>query len=158
MVRAAHRGYFGVSPRLPPGAPGGRMIGVLLEPTAGGAWVMPGSTPWGGWMTPPERSSLSLNGSDELPLVARSSGTVCGDGVAALWSLLAEGGGAVVAKAGIALASNRASAAKATEWRILGMSFASPLPTEGGDAAFLGRCLPSRGDWADNGRCPRIKR
>jgi hypothetical protein len=134
------------------------MTGVLFEPTAGGACVMPGSTPWGGWRTPPERLSLSLNGSDELPLMARSSGTVCGDGVAALWSLLAEGGGAVVAKPGIALASNRASAAKATEWPILGMSFASSLPTEGGDAAFLGRCLPSRGDWADNGRCPRIKR
>jgi 2-furoyl-CoA dehydrogenase large subunit len=117
------------------------MTGVLFEPTAGGACVMPGSTPWGGWMTPPERLSLSLNGSDELPLMARSSGTVCGEGAAALWSLLAEGGGAVVAKPGIAVTSKAANAAKATEWRILGMSLASAMPTEGGDAAFLGRLL-----------------
>src|SRR6184192_2074282 len=121
-------------PRLPPGAPGGGMIGVLFELTAGGACVIPGSTPLGGRMMPPERSSLSLNGSVELPLVARSSGTVCGDDGPALWSLLGSG----AAEAAVEPASSRARPATKTEWRKLHIVIASSLPTGAGAAAFLG--------------------
>ena len=69
---------------MPPGAPGGRITGVLPEPIAGGGCVIPESTPAGGWITPPERSSFALNGSVELPLVAGSSGTIFGAGLPAV--------------------------------------------------------------------------
>jgi len=124
-------------PRLPPGAPGGGMTGVLFDPTLGGACAMSGSTPRGGRMTPPERSSLSLSGSVELPLVARSSGTVCDDDGPVPWSLVGSG----AAEAAADPVSNRARPATKTDWRILGIVIASSLPTESGAAAFLGLLL-----------------
>src|SRR5207248_9236968 len=56
----ARRGYFGLIPRLLPDEPGGGITGMLFDPTRGGVCVISGSMPPGGWMTPPERSSLSL--------------------------------------------------------------------------------------------------
>src|SRR5439155_10994842 len=72
-------------------------------------------------MTPPWRSSLSLKGSVELPLVAGSSGTVCGEDLPALWSLFGEVGVTATAALTTDPASSPASAVKRTERRRLGI-------------------------------------
>src|SRR5262249_53133176 len=121
----------------PPGAPGGGMPGMLFDPTLGGACAMSGSTLCVGGMTPPARSCLSLSGSVELPLLARSSGTVCHDDGPVRWSLVRSGGAAAAGDP----VSNRARPGTKTDWRILGIVIASSLPTESGAAAFLGLLL-----------------
>src|SRR5438874_10869066 len=90
-------------------------------------------------MTPPERSSLSLSGSVEPPLVAGSSGTVCGAVGPALWSLFGSGAAKLAAEP----ASSRAKPATKTEWRILRIGIASSLRTGGGEVAFRGWRLRS---------------
>src|ERR1019366_4456257 len=44
--------YFGITCGFPPGAPGGGIIDMLADASAGGLMLMPGST-LGGRMTPP---------------------------------------------------------------------------------------------------------
>src|ERR1043166_2557883 len=83
-------------------------------------------------MTPPERSSLSLSGSVEPPLVARSSGTVCGAVGPAPCSLFGNGAAILAAEP----ASSRAKPATKTEWRILRIGIASSLRTGGDETAF----------------------
>jgi hypothetical protein len=78
---------------------------VLCELIAGGACLMPGSTPLGGWITPPERSSFSLSGSVELPLVAGSSGIFPCDGLSAVGLAFDDDTGAAVAGAAPAISA-----------------------------------------------------
>jgi hypothetical protein len=60
--------YLGLVDGSPPGAPGGGITGIR-EPEAGGVRFIPGSTPAGGVMTPPERPRSEL-------LVPVSGGTI----------------------------------------------------------------------------------
>jgi hypothetical protein len=54
--------YFGLtSGAFPPGVPGGGITGMLCAPGFGVGWCIPGSGSAGGWITPPERESLSLS-------------------------------------------------------------------------------------------------
>src|ERR1044071_8130960 len=85
-------------------------------------------------MTPPERSSLSLSGSVEPPLVARPSGTGCRAVGPAPWSLFGSGAAKLAAEP----ASSRAKPATKTEWRILCIGIASSLRTGGNEIAFRG--------------------
>jgi hypothetical protein len=61
--------YFGLIDGLPPGVPGGGMIGILA-PEGGGVCFIPGSTSPGGAITPPER----LNSELLLPLAGGTAG------------------------------------------------------------------------------------
>jgi Transposase DDE domain len=59
----ARSSYFGLTAGLPPGVPGGGIIGIV-EPVAGGVCLISGSTPAGGVITPPDRFRAEL----EVPL------------------------------------------------------------------------------------------
>src|SRR5437764_14158278 len=85
-------------------------------------------------MTPPERSSLSLSGSVEPPLVGRSSGAVCSAVGPAPWSLFGNGAAILAADP----ASSRANPITKTERRILRIGIASSLRTGGDEIAFRG--------------------
>ena len=69
MSSNARTSYFGLTAGLPPGLPGGGIIGIV-EPVAGGACFIWGSTSVGGLMTPPERLRSELL----LPLAGGSTG------------------------------------------------------------------------------------
>ena len=71
------QGYFGWTPGLPPGLPGGGITGVLPESGGVGARIS-GSTPEGGHNTPFDLASLSASGSPACPVVV--PGSVLGRG------------------------------------------------------------------------------
>ena len=61
--------YFGLTSGLPPGVPGGGMIGILA-PVWGGGCFISGSIPAGGVITPPERFRSELR----VPLAGGTGG------------------------------------------------------------------------------------
>src|SRR5690242_18816233 len=61
--------YFGLTAGLPPGVPGGGIIGILA-PVAGGVCLISGSISAGGVITPPDRFRSEL----ELPLAGGTAG------------------------------------------------------------------------------------
>jgi hypothetical protein len=65
----ARASYFGLTAGLPPGVPGGGIIGIV-EPAAGGVCLISGSMPAGGVITPPDRFRSEL----ELPLAGGAAG------------------------------------------------------------------------------------
>jgi hypothetical protein len=54
----ARPSYFGLTPGLPPGVPGGGIVGIV-EPAAGGVCLISGSMPGGGVITRPTGSDRS---------------------------------------------------------------------------------------------------
>jgi len=86
-------GYFGRTPGLPPGLPGGGITGVL--PVSGVGARISGSTPAGGHSTPSDLASLSPSGSADRPVVVPSGATVPRGGTGCIGAqLLIEAGGA----------------------------------------------------------------
>jgi hypothetical protein len=65
----ADASYFGLTAGLPPGVPGGGMIGIV-EPVGGGVCFILGSMPAGGVITPPERFKSELR----VPLAGGTAG------------------------------------------------------------------------------------
>jgi hypothetical protein len=65
----ARTSYFGLTVGLPPGVPGGGIIGIV-EPLEGGVCLISGSTPVGGVITPPDRFRSEL----EVPLAGGTPG------------------------------------------------------------------------------------
>jgi hypothetical protein len=65
----ARASYFGLTSVLPPGVPGGGIIGIV-EPAAGGVCFISGSIPAGGAITPPDRFRSEL----EVPLAGGTTG------------------------------------------------------------------------------------
>ena len=64
--------YFGLIAGLPPGVPGGGIIGIVA-PLEGGFCFIPGSISAGGVITPPERFRSEL----EVPLAGGTVGVGC---------------------------------------------------------------------------------
>jgi hypothetical protein len=86
--------YFGRTPGLPPGLPGGGITGVL--PVSGVGARISGSTPAGGHNTPSDFASLSPSGSVACPVVEPSGAMVPRGGTGCIGEqLLAAAGGAV---------------------------------------------------------------
>jgi hypothetical protein len=73
--------YFGLTDGSPPGTPGGGITGIRA-PDSGGDRFIPGSTPTGGIMTPPERPRSEL-------LVPLSGGAMGVLGWSAFWTVSA---------------------------------------------------------------------
>ena len=69
MSSNARTSYFALTAGLPPGVPGGGIIGIV-EPVAGGVCLISGSTPAGGVITPPDRFRSEL----EVPLAGGTAG------------------------------------------------------------------------------------
>jgi hypothetical protein len=67
----ARTSYFGLTAGLPPGVPGGGIIGIV-EPVAGGVCFISGSIPAGGAITPPDRFRSELS----VPLAGGTAGVV----------------------------------------------------------------------------------
>src|ERR1700722_13734638 len=70
---ASPTSYFASTPGAPPGVPGGGMTGMELGSGTGAVFIMPGSTPGFGLITPPLESNFSLR----LSLRPDANGAAC---------------------------------------------------------------------------------